>query len=288
MNCKICSCQTEEVFSKKVLGKFSVSYYRCSNCQFIQTEEPYWLDEAYSTGAISALDTGIIYRNLFLRGRTKNILLKLFKDFSEFKALDYGGGEGIYVRMMRDLGFNFFRQDFYADNLYARFFDFNDLPKETKFNILTAFEVFEHLTDPLTEIKKLQEYSDILLFSTELQPSKEHKELENWWYIVPETGQHISFYNESSLNKIAELLNLKFYTDHINLHILSKKELDNPFKTNEGLIKKPNLFKRIINKIHFLINRDANNLRAVTPSSLTMKDFELVKRRLNTQQNHLK
>ena len=158
--------------------------------------------------------------------------------FLNFELLDYGGGEGIFVRMMRDLGFNFYRHDLYADNLYARFFDLNDFPKETKFDVLTAFEVFEHLADPLTEIKKMLELIQILLlFSTELQPSEEMKKLEDWWYIVPETGQHISFYNETSLEKIADLLGLNFYTDNMSLHILSKTELNDPFKKTKGSLK---------------------------------------------------
>jgi len=85
------------------------------------------------------LDTGVISRNLILRSKTITILLKLFKSFSDFKALDFGGGEGIFVRLMRDQGFNFYRQDQFARNLYALYFDVNDLPGHTRFNILTSF-----------------------------------------------------------------------------------------------------------------------------------------------------
>lgn len=286
MNCNICSYQTKEAFSKLILGKYPVSYYQCKKCKFLQTEDPYWLEEAYSSGAISALDTGILSRNLILRHKTQNILPKLFKDFTGFYALDYGGGEGIFVRMMRDLGYNFYRYDLYADNLYARFFDIKDVPKGTKFDILTTFEVFEHLEDPIKEIKKMLGYSDIILFSTEFQPSDKIEELENWWYIVPETGQHISFYNKSSLEKIAELLGLKCYTDHTNLHILSKYELKDPFKEDEVVTIKPNLAKRFFNKIYFKLNKvEMKNKKSERPPSLTMRDFELVKRKLNNQKD---
>ena len=288
MVCNICSCQTKKIFSKTVLSKYSVSYFQCTNCQFLQTEEAHWLDEAYSSGAISALDTGIISRNLLLREKTKNILLKLFNGFSKFRALDYGGGEGIFVRMMRDLGYNFYRYDLYADNLYARFFDLRDMPKGTSFNILTAFEVFEHLADPLDEIKKMLEFSGILLFSTELQPSEEKKELEDWWYIAPETGQHVSFYNVASLEKIANLLDMNFYTDHMSLHILSKKELKDPFKKTEGSFKKPSLAKRIITKLYYKYSRIEKKINTEIPTSLTMKDFDLVKGKLNNQENKSK
>src|SRR5690606_4532608 len=162
MNCKISSNKTYKIFISKILGKYDVSYYRCDKCLFIQTEEPYWLDEAYSLGAISVLDVGIMSRNLLLINKTESILFKLFPDFTNFSAVDYGGGHGIFVRMIRDKGFNFYRQDLHADNLYARYFDVKDLPANYKFNILTAFEVFEHLPDPIEEITKMFNYSDII------------------------------------------------------------------------------------------------------------------------------
>ncbi len=285
MVCKICSNKTHKVFSKIILGKHDVNYYQCQNCYFLQTENPYWLKEAYNTGAISALDTGILSRNILLRDRTKKILHEIFSDLSGFYGLDYGGGEGIFVRMMRDLGFNFYRQDLYATNLYARFFDMEDLPKGSQFKILTAFEVFEHLNNPILEIKKMFEYSNILLFSTELQPSKNKKDLEDWWYIVPEAGQHISFFTESSLQKIAKSLNCNFYTDHINLHIFSKKALvKDPFKEEIVQIPKKNLLLRALNRFHFKLNKSKNKTNINTLDelfSLTMHDFELVKNILN-------
>lgn len=54
-SCKICGNKTSYIFQAKVLGKYDVKYFHCSTCGYIQTEEPYWLDEAYSE-SISALD----------------------------------------------------------------------------------------------------------------------------------------------------------------------------------------------------------------------------------------
>lgn len=284
MKCRICSNISHHLFFKNLLGKYKVAYHQCKQCGFLQTEEPYWLEEAYNSGAISALDTGILSRNISLRHKTQHILHKLFADFKDFKALDYGGGEGIFVRMMRDLGYNFYRHDLYADNLYARFFDVKNTPLATRFHILTAFEVFEHLTDPLGEIKTMLEYSDIIFFSTELQPSDKREELEDWWYIVPETGQHISFYNKTSLEKIADLLGLNFYTDQVSLHILSRTELNNPFEITKDSLQKPTLAKRIITKLYSNYNKVENSPNVKRPPSLTMKDFELIKKKLNQKE----
>ncbi|MEJ2105601.1 MAG: hypothetical protein P8X47_13660, partial [Ignavibacteriaceae bacterium] len=62
MNCRVCNSKSKEVFSAKVLNKYNVKYYHCLSCGFLQTEEPYWLDEAYKS-AIGIADTGIQKRN---------------------------------------------------------------------------------------------------------------------------------------------------------------------------------------------------------------------------------
>ena len=283
MNCKICSQNTEKIFSKKILLKYDVSYFRCSKCLFIQTEEPYWLEEAYGLGAIGALDVGIMSRNIMLVNKTKSIVVNLFSNLNDFNGVDYGGGHGIFVRMMRDLGFNFYRQDLYAENLYSRYFDVTDLPLHTKYSILTAFEVLEHLPNPIEEIKTMFNYSDVLLFSTELQISNEKSELEKWWYIVPEGGQHISFYNKLTFQQIESILSVNYYTDNNNLHILSKTILpENPFFDKEIEIEnRNNILKRLINKIANKFNYFRSMpTNIVKPKSLTMVDFEFVKQKI--------
>lgn len=281
-NCKICNSNLTKIFTGKILNKYSVDYFHCDKCLFIQTEEPYWLDEAYNSGAISALDVGILSRNLILINRTKIILSKLFPNLNNLTGVDYGGGHGIFVRMIRDLGFNFYRQDMYAENLYARYFDVNDLPKSKKYDILTAFEVLEHLPNPIEEIKKMFNYADILLFSTELQPSNDLNELENWWYMAFETGQHVSFYNKTTFQEIAKIFNAYYYTDSINLHIVSRtKFLENPFTPEKTTPIKKTIIQRIVSKINNKVNRGAAvNSSYVNPESLTMVDFEYVKNKL--------
>jgi 2-polyprenyl-3-methyl-5-hydroxy-6-metoxy-1,4-benzoquinol methylase len=281
MKCKICYQNSEEIFSKKILLKYDIRYYRCSQCLFIQTEEPFWLDEAYHDGAIGALDVGIMSRTLMLVDLSKSIISKAFKNLSDFRGLDYGGGHGIFVRMMRDLGFDFYRQDLFAENLFARHFDLNDLPINTRFNLLTAFEVFEHLPSPIDEINKMFTYSDVILFSTELQPSNNISEIENWWYLAPEGGQHISFFNELTFYQIAKKLKVYYYTNKHNLHILSKEVLTNdPFfeKTKK---ENKNIFFRIVNKIFFTDkNINTKSTKEITPCSLTMSDFEFIKQKM--------
>jgi hypothetical protein len=217
VQCKICSGTSENFSVKKVLGIYDVKYYQCSSCNFIQTEEPYWLDEAYNN-AITKLDIGLVYRNEYLAPVVSTLIKLFFQTGAKF--IDYGGGYGLFVRMMRDRGFDFYRQDIYCENLFAKHFDISDLPANSKFDMLTAFEVFEHLPNPVPEIEKMLSFSDTILFTTELQPADPNS-LNNWWYFTPETGQHVSLYSLQSLNKLAERFNLHLLS-HNNLHLLSK------------------------------------------------------------------
>src|SRR6187551_714050 len=139
VKCKICASATSDLFSAKVLGKYDVKYFKCNNCGFVQTQEPYWLQEAYSS-AITVQDIGLVSRN-YLYAQICRSIIKLF--FSrKTKFLDYGGGYGMFVRLMRDKGFDFYRYDTYCKNMFAEGFDDKG---ELDYELITAFEVFEHL-----------------------------------------------------------------------------------------------------------------------------------------------
>ncbi|MFD1466653.1 class I SAM-dependent methyltransferase [Hymenobacter caeli] len=204
------------------MKKFDVKYYRCSNCEFIQTEEPYWLEESY-TSAITSLDIGLIGRNLKYQPIVEVLIKMFFK--TDKKYVDYGGGYGMFVRMMRDKGFNFFRQDTYCENIFAKDFDvssYNSTDSDS-FELLTAFEVFEHLVNPIEELEKMLSYSSNIFFSTTLYPN--NQDLLKWWYLIPETGQHVSLYSNKTLQYIAKKFDLHLYSVNIYDHLLTKKKL---------------------------------------------------------------
>lgn len=252
------------------MEKYPVKYIQCSMCEFIQTEKPYWLDEAYAS-AITSIDVGLVFRNVHF-SNTMPSILDSFSNMND-AYLDYGGGYGMFVRMMRDKGYNFYLQDKYAENLFAKRFTINDFPGSEKFMALTAFEVFEHLENPMDELHKMFALSDTLIFSTELQPQNNFKDSSEWWYFMPETGQHISFYSLKALEFIANRFDCKLYSNGTNLHLLTKQHLKaNPFISANSVKYKQSLFTKIKHKL-FTAPEPAINTRL----SLLPKDFELYK-----------
>lgn len=271
MQSKITGGDTTLLFTARILNKYDINYYRCNQTGFIQTQEPYWLPEAYSS-AITKLDIGLPHRNIYLANRLSPLLLNHFNNKGTF--LDYAGGYGLFTRLMRDSGFNFYHTDQYCQNLFAENFDLKDLPEGSRFELVTAFEVFEHLPNPVSEIKAMLKFSDNLLFSTELQPEAKIKKVEDWSYFATETGQHIAFYNQKTLQAIADELGYNFYTDGKFVHLFTKNKFPQDMlvaKRDGFLLRKA---KKLIKKLEH---------RTGMPESLLLTDFQYIKDKLNSK-----
>lgn len=217
MKCKICGTNNSSCFKGTILNKYEIKYYQCSKCDFVQTENPYWLDEAYSS-PITSSDTGYISRNIFYSKRVSILLFLLFGN--KPKVLDFAGGYGVFVRLMRDIGFNFYWDDKYTPNLFSKGHEWD---KKSRFDAITLFEVFEHFINPIDEIEGLLKTSKTLIFSTTLYP-KPLPSPQNWWYFGLEHGQHTSLYSKKTFYIISENYNLNYYNIG-DLHILTNKRI---------------------------------------------------------------
>lgn len=218
MKCKCCNSENIKVqFEVRILKKYPAKYLRCEKCGFVFAENPHWIEESYQS-AITFADTGISQRNIYFAKFLKIFIRLNFEKKGVF--VDYAGGYGLLTRLMRDLGFEYLWTDKYCENLFARGFEYQN---GSKIDFITAFEVFEHLSDPSIEVDKMLEISDTIIFSTELIPNPVPAP-DQWWYYAFNHGQHLAFYTPESLNQLANSKGLKYYHDK-NMHVFTKKNL---------------------------------------------------------------
>jgi hypothetical protein len=191
--CRLCEGKLVPKFSRLVLHKYEVRYLECNRCGSLQTESPYWLDDAYSSN-LSNLDTGAVQRNL-QNLAAAYLISKLFRVRD---ALDFGGGDGLLCRLLRDYNVNCYVKDRYAVPTYSQGFSEPDFAAP---NLVLAFEVFEHFATPAGELEDLfQLRPTVLLASTAIYGHQQ----ADWWYLASESGQHVFFYSEKAVQMIAE------------------------------------------------------------------------------------
>jgi hypothetical protein len=218
--CRLCGGATESFGELTVLGRHRARYARCTECGYVAVEDPHWLEKAYADHAIAALDTGIVMRNLWLADAVDALLRWRFREVRT--ALDFGAGTGLFVRLMRDRGHDFRWSDPHCENLFALGFE---VDANTTLDLVTCFEVAEHLTEPLPVFEHLIARAPILIFSTELLPER-HNRPGEWHYYAPETGQHVGFFTIASLQVLANRLGRHLASDGRMLHTLTTEPLN--------------------------------------------------------------
>lgn len=191
--CRLCGGRAVHRFSKQVLKKHAVSYFECGACGSLQTETPYWLGEAYNSN-LAEIDTGAAQRNLNSMAAT----LAVCKLFSLRNAVDFGGGDGLLCRLLRDHRINCFVQDRYARTTYAQGFTEPDFQKP---DLRLSFEVFEHFSEPRTDLAAIFHDEPDSVFGSTVNYAGQGAE---WDYLAEQAGQHVFFYSPQALELIGK------------------------------------------------------------------------------------
>lgn len=213
--CRVCESTLEPFDEGMILGRIRAQYYRCPACGLVALPSPTWLDEAYDD-AISHGDIGLLRRCRIMANISTAVIRA--ERIGKGTFLDWAGGYGALTRMMRDRGLDFRHHDDFAKNIFAQ--GFED-PGNIRYDLITAFEVVEHLEDPYASLAPLAERTDRLLFSTLLLPSPTPK-VEDWWYYAGFTGQHITFHTPRSLTILADRLDFRLTSSGSNLHLFHR------------------------------------------------------------------
>ncbi len=215
--CPITGKEMRLLFHRRLMDKYEVAYFYCDESGIIQTEEPYWLREAYAS-VIFPLDTSVASRNFGNARRLEPILSRLFPEDSVF--VDTAAGYGLLTRLMRDLGFDFFARDMFCENIFSKAFE---APPGIKAAAVTAFEVLEHVTDPIeflsAQMKDFQ--TDTVIASTSVFEGEIPD--ATWPYYSFESGQHVTLYQPRSLELIARKLDCRYVRLGADLHLITRR-----------------------------------------------------------------
>jgi SAM-dependent methyltransferase len=143
-------------------------------------------------------------------------LISIFGDrIHSIKHLDYGGGNGLLVNVLKESN--------WRSTSYDPFVDRNVMVEQLgKFELITAFEVFEHVPDVqklMSNLCSLLSSDGIILFSTLLSDKYiRPNQRINWWYASPRNG-HISLFSKNSLTALAQNNGLKFASFSEGFHV---------------------------------------------------------------------
>ncbi|MDB6019879.1 MAG: methyltransferase type 11 [Pedosphaera sp.] len=260
VSCRVCAQPAPLFFSKLILGRRKVGYYKCPACGHVQTETPYWLQEAYQNTNFQS-DVGMAGRSIWTAQTTTALAYRLGIGPAE-PCLDWGAGTGLLVRLCRDDGLNFFYDDPFAENVFARGFERKESGLPPAWACVTAFEVAEHLPDPLKNFGDLFQLSPRhLLFSTLLYQDQ----APDWWYFV-DNGQHVAFYTRRSLELIARHYGYHLASNDCDLHLFSREKVSD----------------RLLKSCHKSREKLARRYRKKHGSRL-LKDFEHITRQLQVK-----
>lgn len=219
-DCPICGGSREEVYRLLVLDRHRVGYYHCDSCGLTQTEEPRWLADAHEADPVSPLDTGHVARSLATARLLSWVVQDLFGKDGHF--VDLGGGTGLLTRLMRDRGFDFRWDDAYSTNVFARGFEAGAGPVDA----LTAFEVLEHVHDPLAFLEGAfrRFKTRTILLSTLVAPQDPPD--PDWWYLSLDTGQHVSLFQGRTLDYLARRLGGQAHSLDREHHLITDRPVD--------------------------------------------------------------
>jgi hypothetical protein len=215
--CPLTGQPMQEVFRHQVLGKYDVAYFYGEESGLLQTEEPYWLPEAYQE-AIARSDTYGAARGVFNQRRLETILALLFAEEDVF--VDVGCGYGLLVRLMRDIGFRYLGHDKFCENIFSAHFQPGP---DTRAAAITLMEVMEHLTDPRPFLEEqMQRYhTDTVLISTNVFEGAVPP--VSWTYYGFENGQHVTIYQPRTLDLLARSLGCRYHRLMADLHLITRR-----------------------------------------------------------------
>ncbi|HZZ41953.1 MAG TPA: class I SAM-dependent methyltransferase [Tepidisphaeraceae bacterium] len=209
----------EVIHNRQVLGMSGVPvyYHRCPRCGFIFTTfTDAWSKEDFGKNIYNA-EYGLVDPE-YADKRPRNVagmITQLWGGNKDLRVLDYGGGNGLTGRLLREAGFKHVE-------VYDPFTPKYSVKPTGKFDLILMFEVLEHSPTPkqtVSDLASMLEDVGLVTLSTLLQPQDINAQGLNWWYVAPRNG-HVSMHSRQSLTELAKPFGLMVGSFNDGLHLL--------------------------------------------------------------------
>lgn len=200
------------------LSGVPVYYGRCETCGFLFTRFcDGWTDEDFGRH---------IYNDDYIKvdpehtearpARVAPVVPRwFFRDLSRLSILDWGGGSGAMKRELERFGAK-------RVEAYDPFVPAYAKKPEGKFQLVTCFEVIEHMADPLAAVMEMASFLDPeeggILHSTAPIPEDHIVKHNMWTYLAPRNG-HISLFSYEALERLWRRAGLHFCRISLDIHI---------------------------------------------------------------------
>lgn len=213
--CKICTSGNTAVYTKSGIYKL----YRCFSCNvvFIHPQPTYKNISLNNQDKYNSLLTERAYfaKKDELSVRALNDVKKILKYKKSGRILDIGCSYGFYLAVFKKYGFKTFGIDItpraieYArDSLHLNVYkgDFMNYNFNKKFNVVTVYDLIEHLPDPIKLMKRIKNIlnkNGLIVVQTPNIDSLISKITGNKWFwlLAP---QHLFLYSVGSIKRLLE------------------------------------------------------------------------------------
>ncbi len=209
-----------EVMRKRLpLSGIPIYYHRCPQCGFLFADgfrawSPDDFRQRIYNADYATVDPDVVEVRPSRDARAMDQVFRNHK--AVIRALDYGGGNGRFVEVLRGLGY----QAWGYDPLTGA----GERPA-VRANLVTAFEVLEHVHRPYEALDDLLSFLDedgVVLFTTLLQPEDFDRIGLGWWYVGPRNG-HIGIHSRRSLALMFRARGFNLATQSEGVHLAFRR-----------------------------------------------------------------
>lgn len=282
--CPVCS---SEHLRQKPLYDIKIRLMFCRSCSFVFMHR---IPDAEELNLYYSKYSYI--KEAYLSPITIKSYQKLLDEFETYRQtgnlLDVGCGRGWFLEIAKQRGWNVFGTEYSETSIrlcrnkgidmkegVLNAQDFDNL----QFDVITSFEVIEHLSDPAAHVREIQKLlrQGGLFYCTTPNFNALQRYIRKSNYSIITYPEHLSYFTKSTLCLLAkkhDLKKLKFRSTGISLSVKKKSGsktsvcCNSPEHPDEKF--RSRIEKRIVLK---LLKRFVNRLLTLTNTGITLKGY---------------